>query len=600
VKTALVAGAAIVVVLAGGYLIYTYWSRTTEPCDLSHYTEATRDALLPAKDFIDPAVERVVYIDQGWKPAESMEFYTRTQGSRLLPYSWFIALEQTDNERPFSDPESMNRFRCLLQKKNACNPDGLPVGFAKDPKRRGGEVDWIGLNCSACHTNEIHYKGTAYRIDGAPTLTDMNLFLESLAKALRVTLSDGEKLARFTKKVLPGGASDDDRTKLKTQLGQVTEFREQYNLRNRAPHDDGFARLDAFGRIMNEVMVRHLKLPETDGQSKPPDAPVSYPFLWDTPHHDFVQWNAVAANRVAGSPVIGSLSRNVGEVLGVFGEVEIPPVGQENSVLPGYDSSVRIGDLKALEEQLKKLQSPLWPNDFPPIDQGKRAAGEILFGEFCKRCHESINRTDPNRTVKAVKTPLKRIGTDPRMATNFSTRQGKTGPLQGRKRFFLFGDRFEDRAPGDDILVHVVLGVMVKVDNNYKESDLLSLRAVSAAGLDVYKGRPLNGIWATAPYLHNGSVPNLWELLKPGKDRVTTFSVGSREFDPVNVGFRSDPALTETFVFRTVDAEGKPIPGNGNFGHEYGTGRPVAEGGDGKRELSETERWALVEYLKSL
>ena len=51
------------------------------------------------------------------------------------------------------------------------------------------------------------------------------------------------------------------------------------------------------------------------------------------------------------------------------------------------------------------------------------------------------------------------------------------------------------------------------------------------------QSRVLNGIWATAPYLHNGSVPNLWELFKPARDRRTNFMVGSPVFDPKNVGY---------------------------------------------------------------
>src|SRR5690625_3270750 len=60
-----------------------------------------------------------------------------------------------------------------------------------------------------------------------------------------------------------------------------------------------------------------------------------------------------------------------------------------------------------------------------------------------------------------------------------------------------------------------------------------------------YKARPLNGIWATAPYLHNGSVPTLYDLLLPakrpddpedGEYRPDEFMVGSREFDPIKVG----------------------------------------------------------------
>jgi hypothetical protein len=110
-----------------------------------------------------------------------------------------------------------------------------------------------------------------------------------------------------------------------------------------------------------------------------------------------------------------------------------------------------------------------------------------------------------------------------------------------------------------------------------------------------YKARSLNGIWATAPYLHNGSVPNLYSLLLPkkregdpeeGNYRPEAFQVGSREFDPVKVGFRSEGY--EGFKFQTLRV------GDLNSGHDYGTGR------DGKEPLTEEERWDLIEYIKTL
>ena len=96
-----------------------------------------------------------------------------------------------------------------------------------------------------------------------------------------------------------------------------------------------------------------------------------------------------------------------------------------------------------------------------------------------------------------------------------------------------------------------------------------------------YKARPLNGIWATAPYLHNGSVPNLWALLQPGAKRPGKFYVGSRAFDTKNVGLVSGQS-EGSFEF---DAS---IEGNSNLGHEYGT------------DLSDDDKWALVEFLKTL
>ncbi|NQZ57608.1 MAG: hypothetical protein HRT88_09120, partial [Lentisphaeraceae bacterium] len=85
--------------------------------------------------------------------------------------------------------------------------------------------------------------------------------------------------------------------------------------------------------------------------------------------------------------------------------------------------------------------------------------------------------------------------------------------------------------------------------------------------------------WATAPYLHNGSVPNLHQLLLPVEKRDNIFYVGSREFDPEKVGFTSSEGR---FRYETSRE------GNSNSGHEYGT------------KLKSDERQQLLEYLKTL
>ena len=96
-----------------------------------------------------------------------------------------------------------------------------------------------------------------------------------------------------------------------------------------------------------------------------------------------------------------------------------------------------------------------------------------------------------------------------------------------------------------------------------------------------YRARPLNGIWATGPFLHNGSVPTLMDLLSPPSDRPSTFKVGNGTFDPNNVGFK--PAENDSnFVFDTSKK------GNSNKGHIYGV------------NLTDSEKVALIEYLKSL
>ncbi len=113
-------------------------------------------------------------------------------------------------------------------------------------------------------------------------------------------------------------------------------------------------------------------------------------------------------------------------------------------------------------------------------------------------------------------------------------------------------------------------------------------KEVSDYALLAYKARPLNGIWTSAPFLHNGSVPNLYQLLLPAAERDTQFHIGNWEFDPVTLGFATQPS-ENSFLFDTT------LLGNSNAGHEYGTGYYPD-----KPALTESERWALIEYLKTL
>jgi hypothetical protein len=123
--------------------------------------------------------------------------------------------------------------------------------------------------------------------------------------------------------------------------------------------------------------------------------------------------------------------------------------------------------------------------------------------------------------------------------------------------------------------------------------DMLDIPAV----FEQYKPRPLEGVWATPPFLHNGSVPNLWELLGPVSKRSPKFFVGRRTFDPVKVGYVTEPVEGTSGGF-WVDTR---IAGNQNTGHEF-SGPPNApmpwpKGVIG-RAFSDEERWEIIEYLK--
>ena len=100
----------------------------------------------------------------------------------------------------------------------------------------------------------------------------------------------------------------------------------------------------------------------------------------------------------------------------------------------------------------------------------------------------------------------------------------------------------------------------------------------NTASRPAYWAPPLNGIFASSPYLHNGSVPTLEDLLSAPDERPSRFRTGSNAIDPVKVGLKD----AGSFVYDTSE------PGKGNGGHLYGTNLPIR----GKR--------ALLEYLKSI
>jgi hypothetical protein len=114
-----------------------------------------------------------------------------------------------------------------------------------------------------------------------------------------------------------------------------------------------------------------------------------------------------------------------------------------------------------------------------------------------------------------------------------------------------------------------------------------------------YRAKPLEGIWATAPFLHNGSVPNLYEMLLPANQRSKKFYLKGRTFDPVKVGLITNPTDPAAFLYDTT------IPGNSNTGHEFRAGYlgppkpgdPPLWGVIGP-EFTEKQRWSIIEYLK--
>jgi mono/diheme cytochrome c family protein len=197
--------------------------------------------------------------------------------------------------------------------------------------------------------------------------------------------------------------------------------------------------------------------------------------------------------------------------------------------------SVLTASFKVVTDFLLDLPPPRFPF---PVDEAKAARGRPLFETHCAHCHAF-----GTPRVGQV-TPATEVGTD-------------------RHRLDSFTPALVDR-------FHLIDDPPFQFDA-YRKTD-------------GYSNLPIDGCWARAPYLHNGSVPTLWDLLEPPERRPRLFHRGYNLYDPVKLGYLSHGSEAERVGFRYDTT----VSGNGNQGHVYGT------------TLTDREKWDLIEFLKTL
>ena len=409
------------------------------------------------------------------------------------------------------------------------------------------------------------------------------------------------RFGRFAERVLGPDASSDDRTLLKHQLDlvlkQLAAMKKLEDGVAPLSIEEGYGRLDALNRIGNQVFSVDLKNPKNYAGSS---APVHYPRIWNTPWFDWVQYNG---------SITQPMVRNAGEALGVSSELNLtdPSKGLYKSsvqvdTLHSIESMIR-GEVPTAEKGFSGLKSPKWPSELPPIDKKLAAQGAELYKSHCEKCHrppvtskEFFNFAnkdwwttndigEPLLKVENVK--ISHVGTDSAAAEDMLNRTVEIPSNLGIKDY-AFGPALGDLVENT---VNFWYDQQVPPTSEEKRNELNgNVRNGIRAEL-AYKVRSLNGIWATPPYLHNGSVPTIEALLGPPEKRPNKFYLGNREYDPVNLGYKTEP-LANGFEFNTS------LRGNSNRGHEFS--------GDGKGPgvvgpaLSPDQRKALIEYLKTL
>lgn len=571
-----------------------------------------------------PVAAQTVFVDQGgdWNSQSRNAFYVQDQGARIMPIAWMRALTQSDGT-PFLGG-ALDRYGYLPMPGREDASD-LPVGFTTNGS---GQDMAVGMTCAACHTRQIEVGGTPYRIDGGPAIVDFQSFLKDLDDAVLAVLADDASFSAFADKVLPGG-DDPARNALKSQL--ISWSNRFHTLIDRSLPDPAWApaRLDAVSMIFNRLAGLDLGeesedylIPENIATA---DAPTRYPFLWNAAIQDYTQWPGFAKN---GDELLG-LARNLGEVYGVFGEFH----PQKKSGLLFNRNYVQVNSanftgLKALEDWIGDIGAPKWPWQ-DRIDPAQAAKGAEVFNLStdlggCVDCHGKKPGEFRSIFHGTWATPIITAGTDIRECQILG-RTVKTGVLEGAK-IPLLGDALGAEAAAFDVLANSVIAAIIQnavpftsaeVQQELVATDLTTqeegLTVENSAAGDFlsqfdelrgafpiqgeatqlaesssackYEARVLDGIWAAAPYLHNGSVPTLADLLKKPEDRPASFTPGPN-YDLDAVGMARDQTAFDQ-VIETTGCDDL-ASGNSRCGHLWGT------------DLSDDQKRELLEYLKSI
>ncbi len=531
----------------------------------------------------------IIYLDQAWSQADREKYYQISQGARVMDYASFLNLEVPDSQELFRSDANSEFYGMTPQKPNPrTNPDGLPIGLAKTVLTEGPwKGEQIGLTCAACHNTQLNYKGKKIRIDGAPAnMFDFVAYVGGLSDAMQATLNDPAKFDRLAAKV--GASSEDAKAALRKQFESDAKNAKYYqDTVLVSPTPAGPARLDAISAIVNRLTSVQSHIPEN---MSTPVAPTKPPFLWNAPQGSWTQWRGVQQDPI---------NRNLVETMGVFMSMDLTSKTPEEGL---FTSSSEIKNLAEIEGMLNRLAPPKWPEEvFGAIDHDKARAGEALFVNNCASCHNMwpYTWTPANkygkRFLEVGLVPQSYVGTD-------------AGQFHDLKPYALTRQlapyvaapyKDKDLIPTGALYLNMVQRILdsalAAVDSGMTAEEKIALHGYREFPLEprpegVYKAAPRDGVWATPPFMHNGSVPNLYEMLLPADQRTKKFYVG-REFDPIKVGLD------------TTGKSGKfmhdvSLPGNSNAGHSFEDG-PLGNGIIGPL-LTEEQRWALVEYLKSI
>src|SRR6516165_10748226 len=402
----------------------------------------------------------------GLTPAQKETYYHLSQGAEILPWILLTAVDVADpgSSKPFV--ENLSRYGLLP---DPGRDDGLPVGLtvATNPFTFG--MDFVGVNCAACHVGELRYNGNAVRVDGAPNMFNLQLFYSQAVEALLATTSDRGKLWDALKRlgrqdwkrygvaapsvrpvtlVYYGANVLLHRDRLDARLELIDVIRVAEEQRDPEHPTSGFGRLDAFDGTRNFLFTRLRKAdagatfevnranlvpldaavkfpPLWSRKAMPPepveayrDQPGRFPSVWGFKDYDWFEWT-IDTNTV--------MERNFTETLGAGATVVLDP--KRTGSL--FDSSIPMTNMHVLEWLAYYIDPPRWPTAiFGDIKPDLAAAGESIFRSRCAGCHEYGNdQRTPAKLILLHGMRPEEVGTDATAALRISCPVPDTGAL---------------------------------------------------------------------------------------------------------------------------------------------------------------------------
>lgn len=446
------------------------------------------------------------------------------------------------------------------------NQFGWPVGFSRKRVPHLGGLSAVGVNCAVCHVGEVipAAGGAPMRVLGVTSHFDAEAFFGSVILSTFRTADPGN-MKKFLAACL---AVNDPQSGDKGQALFVKEWQQQEQQIIAAISADPTGSKDLRpGALLHQIsgdelrinykllstgmdlsglahstlklfhnMRAALHIPDQPPPPAPPNgpgrndpwrilsysllgvvtepAPVKFGIVWNEDQRTWVHFDSNTR-----SPIIRNLAASLG--LGA-------PLIEHHGVL----DFANLQRHTALSEVIRPPRYP-WT-----IDRAAAERGAKTYGARCASCHEGP-QTDRRLHL------LTEIQSDPNRARIFTP-----AVAEGFNQFF----------------------AQLQIAG-YQPPQPPPLRSTQK-----YWSPGLAGVWARSPYLHNGSVRTMQELLTPPVGRAKTFHRGSRVFDAAQMGYSDEGAYV-------LDTTG---PGNSNLGHDYGT------------DISADQKRELIEYLKTL